>query len=104
MASKTLDCWELQIGHEIYLFLTQQDAVSAGAAMIRGAQVYSPANPLHKERTVGLSAIEVQIRRRPVPVLVANGVAALGFEAKRLIQNNPVNPVDNKAITEVSHA
>lgn len=95
--SKQLDCWELCIGHEVYLFSSHQDAISACAAMIRGAQVYSPANPSTPNVRVGLQPIEGIIRRRSVPVEVANAVSALGCDVKRLIQNSAV---ENKAIRQ----
>jgi len=75
---KTVECWELMIGHEMYLFVTHQDAVGALAAMIRGAQLYGPADPNHKALRVGMKAIEARIQRREVTAPMASAVAALG--------------------------
>ena len=75
---KTVDCWELMIGHEMYLFASHADAVGAVAAMMRGAQLYGPADPNHKAARVGLKPIEARIQRREIAVPMARAVAALG--------------------------
>ena len=80
---RTIDCWELMIGHEIYLFATQQDALLACGAMGRGARMYSPADPEQPGVRVGLQPIECRIQRRAVQAPMARAVAALGEAVQR---------------------
>lgn len=95
---KTVDCWELMIGHEIYFFASHADALGAAAAMLRGAQAYGPANPNRKAARVGLKPIEARIQRRQISVPMARAVAALGTAVKATQLALP-----NNAISEMSH-
>lgn len=79
-----MDCLEMRIGHETYLFKNDADVVAASEAMLKGAMMYSLADHTHPAAHAGIVAVETHIRRVPVETTVKRARMALGAGVRPL--------------------
>lgn len=65
---KEVECWQVVIADQPYLFKDQADANLAVAVMTRGALVTCPANPHRPQARVQLQPVDATVMRVRVPV------------------------------------
>jgi len=65
---KEVECWQVVIADQPYLFKDQADANLAVAVMTRGAMVTCPANPHRPQAKIQLNPVEAVFSRVSIPV------------------------------------
>lgn len=70
--------WELTVGNETILFLSEMDATSATAALMRGVTVQAAADPSRKRAGVVLVPCEVRTRKVEVDLKLQGRAGRIG--------------------------
>ncbi len=71
---KNVECWQVVIADQPYLFKDQADANLAVAVMTRGAMVTCPANPHRPQAKIQLQPVEAVVSRVNIPVPTTQAV------------------------------